>query len=128
MAGVERSELRRVLRDLLDEAPEKRTDFAEAMACDDGLLGKKLNGTNGRDVGLGELEALEPQLVVRWFKRAGRLYGLEVHEIPQARMVEQMFEAVDELFKAYRLAQIGRPSPLKVELPAREPAQHRKVG
>lgn len=118
---------RDVLRDVIDETLQGRKVFAAALGCDESLLAKKLNGVGGRDFGLGELEALDRELQVRWMKRYGKELGVEVHEIPQAQLVEQMFEAFEELKRKVQLAQVGRPKQLKVEeLPAREPA--RKAG
>jgi hypothetical protein len=125
MAGVAQSELRRILRDILDESPEKRTAFSSAMECDDGLLGKKLNGTNGRDVGLGELEALHANIVIQWFKRAGALYGLEVRERDVLAKAEELLAQFEVLMRMARLSGIT-PRSIKADLPASEPA--RRVG
>lgn len=125
MAGVERSEARRILRDILDESAEKRTEFAEAMGCDDGLLGKKLNGTNGRDVGLGELEALERGVQVQWLKRYGKLLGCEVRDISAVQQAEELIEQFEALMRSLKVAKVGRPQMVRAEL-ERESA--RKAG
>lgn len=120
MPVPEQSVARDVLRDVLDESGQKREVFAAVIGCDDGLLGKKLHGTNGRDIGLGELECLDRDIQVRWMKRYGKLLGLEVSDISAVAIAEGLIEQFDLLLqhmKRARLLDIGKPTQAKAELP-----------
>ncbi len=103
-----------LLNNVIDASLVPRKVIADDLGMSIGTLSKMTTGINA--FGLDTFELLDRDIQKGWLKQYGKLLGLEVHEIPQARLMEEVFDAIDTLKRAVAMARIS-PRQMKAELP-----------
>lgn len=128
MKDIDNCPPRSELRDIFDaKGPGGRKAFASSMDVDESLLSRKLSGSQGRDIGLADIWALDRDTQVQFVTRYGALLGLKVTDVSVLDLAAELLDRFAEFQRSADLFAVrARGATVKAELPAAMAA--RKVG